>query len=197
MLISTLTKMDKDDSVLLYSHSGQTKDMIRIARLAKEYNAKAIIFIGNPSSKLKAYSDARLLIESQEFLFNLKTLSSRILFWRSMIFFTWWLCINIKRLIRNHFYKFENLYRILENRKDDSNLPLLFLVVGSMVSVVFLRDIMTSLEGLSSFIGLALYVLLPPFYNLFSKSLGSIFWMTWKRWVFWIITSFKKVLPLL
>lgn len=80
MLISTLTKMDKDDSVLLYSHSGQTKDMIRIAGLAKEYNAKAIIFIGNPSSKLKAYSDARLLIESQEFLFNLKTLSSRILF---------------------------------------------------------------------------------------------------------------------
>ena len=78
--LSNATKFTEDDTIILFSHSGETKETIRLAKSAREYNAKVIVLTGNPFCELIKYADAYFIIYSKESLLQSEALNSQIVY---------------------------------------------------------------------------------------------------------------------
>lgn len=80
MQLSTATKFTEKDTIILFSHSGETEETIKIAQTARKYNAKVIVLTGNPFCELIQYADAYFIIYSKESLFKSESLNSQIVY---------------------------------------------------------------------------------------------------------------------
>lgn len=80
MQLSYSTKLDQDDCVFLFSHSGKTLETTQLARILKENNVKIITLTGNPNSELVDLSDVSLVIPSEEATFRSESLTAKVLY---------------------------------------------------------------------------------------------------------------------
>lgn len=80
MQLSTATKFTEQDTIILFSHSGETEETIKIAQTASKYGAKVIVLTGNPFCELIQYADAYFIIYSKESLFKSEALNSQIVY---------------------------------------------------------------------------------------------------------------------
>jgi DNA-binding MurR/RpiR family transcriptional regulator len=67
-----------NDCALLISHSGKTKDMLRIAEVLMEAQVPMIVLTGSPSSPLSKLAAVTLVYTSNEINYRSESLSSRI-----------------------------------------------------------------------------------------------------------------------
>lgn len=80
MQLSYATKLNQDDCVFLFSHSGHTIETIRLAKVLRRTNAKVIVLTGNPGSELIDYCDEYLVIISAESTYRTESSTARILY---------------------------------------------------------------------------------------------------------------------
>ena len=80
MQLSTCTKMDKNDCIFVFSHSGKTIEAIEVAKVAKENNAKLITLTGNPKSEIVKIADKSMILPSIESEYGIESLNARILY---------------------------------------------------------------------------------------------------------------------
>ena len=73
-------KLNKNDCVFLFSHSGKSTQTVQVAKAIKKSGAKIISLTGNPNSELAKLSDECLTVCSQSSAFRTETLTSRILY---------------------------------------------------------------------------------------------------------------------
>lgn len=74
------TKLTKKDVVFIFSHSGQSLEIIKLARAIAESPAKLIVMSGNPLSELVKLADESIITYTEEAKFRSESLSSRILY---------------------------------------------------------------------------------------------------------------------
>lgn len=70
--------LTSDDCAILISHSGKTRDILRIAEVLSEACVPFIALTGYPSSPLSKQADITLVYTSNEIKFRSESLSSRI-----------------------------------------------------------------------------------------------------------------------
>lgn len=78
MQLSFATKLTSEDCVFIFSHSGQTKETINLARQIKKTPAKLIALTGNSGSELVALADKAIIVLTEETVFRTESLASRI-----------------------------------------------------------------------------------------------------------------------
>lgn len=78
MQLMNISKLNNEDCVMLFSHSGESRETINLAREARNQGAKIISLTGNPNSKLRIFSDETIFIFSEEAHFHSESLASRI-----------------------------------------------------------------------------------------------------------------------
>lgn len=78
--LSYATKLGKDDLVLLFSHSGSTVEIIKIAKVLKKKGIHIISFTGSPNSELVDLSDIAYILYTEEVAFGLESLGARNLY---------------------------------------------------------------------------------------------------------------------
>lgn len=78
MQLSFVTKLTSEDCVFIFSHSGQTKESINLARQTKKTPAKIIALTGNSGSELATLADEAIIVLTEENLFRTESLASRI-----------------------------------------------------------------------------------------------------------------------
>ena len=74
------TKLTESDVCFLFSHSGETKETITVAKVLKERGCKLICVTGNPNSRLVDLSNHSIIIYTNETKFRTESLTSRILY---------------------------------------------------------------------------------------------------------------------
>lgn len=72
------TNMKKNDLAIIFSYSGQTLEMIDIAKEVVKNGSEIILITGFPNSKLSMYADIILPVSSVEHLYRSGAMSSRI-----------------------------------------------------------------------------------------------------------------------
>ncbi len=80
MQISYATKLNEQDCVFLFSHSGKSIETINLAKVLKENNVNIILLTGNALSKLLEYADSSFIVDSEEASLGSESLSSRNLY---------------------------------------------------------------------------------------------------------------------
>lgn len=80
MQLSACTKMDKNDCIIVFSHSGKTIEAIEVSKVAKENNAKLIVLTGNAKSEMTKISDISMILPSIEAEHGVESLNARILY---------------------------------------------------------------------------------------------------------------------
>lgn len=80
MQLERCVKLSESDVCFLFSHSGETKETITIAKILKERGCKLICVTGNPNSKLIDLSNHSLIVYTNEAKFRTESLTSRILY---------------------------------------------------------------------------------------------------------------------
>lgn len=78
MQLGFATKLTSEDCVFIFSHSGQTKEIINLARQIKKTDAKIIALTGNSGSELVTLADKAIIVLTEETVFRTEALSSRI-----------------------------------------------------------------------------------------------------------------------
>lgn len=78
--LSYMTKLNKNDCVFIFSHSGKSREPIEVAKAAKENSAKVISLTSNPKSKLSKSSDVIFTLPSIEYTYKSESLNARILY---------------------------------------------------------------------------------------------------------------------
>ncbi|MDO4431685.1 MAG: MurR/RpiR family transcriptional regulator [Aerococcaceae bacterium] len=73
-------KLTENDVCFLFSHSGETRETVNIAKILKERGCKIISVTGNPNSELVSLSDHVIIVFSDESKFRTESLTSRILY---------------------------------------------------------------------------------------------------------------------
>lgn len=73
-------KMDSDGLAILFSHSGETKEIIELAKRLKKNDVKIISLVGNYGTELERLSDLSFVITSEESVLRSETLTSRVLY---------------------------------------------------------------------------------------------------------------------
>lgn len=73
-------KLTPNDICFLFSHSGDTKETIVLAKILKERGCKVVTVTGNPSSELVPLSDHVIIVFSDESKFRTESLTARILY---------------------------------------------------------------------------------------------------------------------
>lgn len=73
-------KMDSHGLAILFSHSGETQEIIELAKRLKQNGVKIISLVGNYGSELERLSDISFVITSEESVLRSETLTSRILY---------------------------------------------------------------------------------------------------------------------
>ena len=74
------TKLGPNDCAILFSHSGNTKETIEVAKILYENNVKIIVLTGDPTSELVKLSTAAFVVLSKESTFRSETLTSRLVY---------------------------------------------------------------------------------------------------------------------
>ena len=74
------TKLGPNDCAIIFSHSGNTKETIEVAKILHENNVKMIVLTGEPSSDLVKLSSAAFVVLSKESAFRSETLTSRFVY---------------------------------------------------------------------------------------------------------------------
>lgn len=74
------TKLGPNDCAIIFSHSGNTKETIEVAKILHENNVKMIVLTGEPSSDLVKLSSAAFVVLSKESAFRSETLTSRLVY---------------------------------------------------------------------------------------------------------------------
>lgn len=69
--------LGEGDVAFVITHSGLTREMIEIARLASEANAKVIVITSYPSKKITRYADITFVSTSEETAYRSESLASR------------------------------------------------------------------------------------------------------------------------
>ena len=59
----------KDDLVIGFSASGNSKNILEAFKVAKEYKAKSIAFLGENGGKMKALADLSIIVPSNNYLY--------------------------------------------------------------------------------------------------------------------------------
>lgn len=80
MQLSYVTKLDENDCVFLFSHSGKTIETIQVARTLRKNNVKILTLTGNPNSELVELADVALIIPSEEAIFRSESLTAKVLY---------------------------------------------------------------------------------------------------------------------
>lgn len=80
MQISYSTKLGKGDCVFLFSHSGQTLETIKLAKIVAESEADLVVLTGNTLGELVQYTDLVFIIDTVEATFGSESLFSRNLY---------------------------------------------------------------------------------------------------------------------
>lgn len=80
MQLSHIAKLTDQDCVFLFSHSGESVEIIRLAKILHSKNIKTIVLTGNPISELTNYADISLVINSHEAFLESESLLSRTLY---------------------------------------------------------------------------------------------------------------------
>lgn len=80
MQLSYSTKLNEEDCVFLFSHSGQTLETRQIGRILKANNVKIITLTGNPNSELVELADVSFVIPSEEAIFRSESLTAKVLY---------------------------------------------------------------------------------------------------------------------
>lgn len=80
MRLGYATKLRENDCAFLISHSGETKETIKVAEVLRSNGAKIITLTGNHYSKLVKLADVAFVVDSEESTFRSETLTSRILY---------------------------------------------------------------------------------------------------------------------
>lgn len=80
MQLMHLSKLNEEDCVFIFSHSGKTHETIKLAEVARQTKAKIITLTGNPASPLGRLSDVNIVIETEESMFQSEVLSARMLY---------------------------------------------------------------------------------------------------------------------
>lgn len=78
MQLSFATKLTSEDCVFIFSHSGQTKEAVNLARQIKKTPAKIIALTGNSGSELVSLANEAIIVLTEETLFRTESLASRI-----------------------------------------------------------------------------------------------------------------------
>ncbi|GGC90363.1 MurR/RpiR family transcriptional regulator [Enterococcus wangshanyuanii] len=78
MQLSFVTKLTSEDCVFIFSHSGQTKESVNLARQIKKTSAKIIVLTGNSGSELVTLANQAIIVLTEETLFRTESLASRI-----------------------------------------------------------------------------------------------------------------------
>lgn len=78
MQLSFATKLTSEDCVFIFSHSGQTKESVNLARQIKKTPAKIIALTGNSGSELVSLANEAIIVLTEETLFRTESLASRI-----------------------------------------------------------------------------------------------------------------------
>lgn len=73
-------KLKASDCCFVYSHSGNTRETLKIARVLKEKGCTVVAVTGNPNSELVELSDHTLFAFTDEAKFRTESLTSRILY---------------------------------------------------------------------------------------------------------------------
>lgn len=76
--LSLITKFTSDDCIFLFSHSGQTNEVINLARKIKKTSATMIVLTGNSGSELVTLANQAITVLTEELLFTTEALASRI-----------------------------------------------------------------------------------------------------------------------
>lgn len=76
--LSFATKLNEDDLVFVFSHSGDSKEPIAVAKEVKKQGARLISLTGNPKSDLAKVSDVSIILPSLESTFRSESLTARI-----------------------------------------------------------------------------------------------------------------------
>ena len=80
MQLSACTKMDQNDCIFVFSHSGRTLEAIEVSKVAKKNKAKIIALTGNPKSEMVKISDEAMILPSIESEHGTESLNARILY---------------------------------------------------------------------------------------------------------------------
>lgn len=80
MQLSACTKMDKNDCIFVFSHSGKTIEAIEVSKVAKKNKAKLIVLTGNSKSEMIKISDVSMILPSIEAEHGVESLNARILY---------------------------------------------------------------------------------------------------------------------
>lgn len=80
MQLSACTKMDENDCIFVFSHSGKTIEAIEVSKIAKENKAKLIVLTGNAKSEMTKISDISMILPSIEAEHGVESLNARILY---------------------------------------------------------------------------------------------------------------------
>lgn len=78
MQLGFATKLTSEDCVFIFSHSGQTKESVNLARQIKKTSAKIIALTGNSGSELVTLANQAIIVLTEETLFRTESLASRI-----------------------------------------------------------------------------------------------------------------------
>ena len=74
------TKLGPNDCAILFSHSGNTKQTIEVAKILHQNKVKMIILTGDPSSALVKLANVAFVVLSKESEFRSETLTSRLVY---------------------------------------------------------------------------------------------------------------------
>lgn len=80
MQLTYAKKTNKKSLAFLFSHSGETEEIITLAKQLKENDSKIISLTGNHGTELEKISDITFVISSEESILRSETLTSRILY---------------------------------------------------------------------------------------------------------------------
>lgn len=80
MQLSYSTKLNEKDCIFLFSHSGQSKETIALAKQLSRQHAKIILLTGNPESILSQYAFEQFVVPTEESVFKHESLNYRNLY---------------------------------------------------------------------------------------------------------------------
>ncbi len=77
MQLMHASRTQPDDCVFVVTHTGVTKEMLTIARMAKQVGAKVIVVTSYPNAKISEFADVTFVSTSEETGYRTESLASR------------------------------------------------------------------------------------------------------------------------
>lgn len=71
------SKVEENDVVIVISHTGRSRESIKITEIAKKSGAKVIVLTGNPHAEISTITDSSIIIESLEAKLDMEVMIAR------------------------------------------------------------------------------------------------------------------------